>query len=243
MAREEMESQDLAPEEEPLRRIWDALDRLPEEQPSPSLRQRFYRLLDEEAERAPGKRPVRRSWRDWRQTFSTLFPQPVRLGVAWALPALVVGVLLGTRVPGSENKGEILELRQEVHSLSRMVTLSLLQQESASERLKGVSYGSSMGSTDERVLSALLTAVTEDPNENVRLAAIDALAGVVERPRVQQTLVASLPRQESPMVQIALVDLLADAPGAKPLLSRVADNPEVDPTVRDYLRRRLERRI
>jgi hypothetical protein len=243
MAREEMESQDLTPTEEPLRRIWEALDRLPEEQPSPSLRNRFYRMLDEEAERAPGKRPVRRSWRDWRQIFSTLFPQPVRLGVAWALPALVIGVLMGARVPGAETRGEISELRQEVHSLSRVVTLSLLQQESASERLKGVSYGRSTGPTDERVLSALLAAVTEDPNENVRLAAIDALAGVVERPRVQQTLVESLPRQESPMVQIALVDLLAEAPGARPLLSHVAGDPEIDPTVRDYLRRRLERRI
>ena len=230
------------PEEESLRRLWDALDRLPEEQPSPALRQRFYRMLDEEVERTARKPPSR----GWREMIQALLPQPVRLGVAWALPALVLGVLLGTRMPGSEPKGgtpEITELRQEVRSLSRMVTLSLLQQESASERLKGVSYGRSTGPTDERVLNALLAAVKEDPNENVRLAAIDALAGVVERPRVQQTLAESLPRQESPMVQIALVDLLAEAPGARPLLSRAAEDPEIDPTVRDYLRRRLERRI
>jgi hypothetical protein len=239
MAREDFDPRDL-PEEESLRRLWDALDRLPEEQPSPALRQRFYRMLDEEVERAA---PKQRPSRGWREMLAALVPQPVRLGVAWALPALVLGVLLGTRVPGSEPKGEMTELRQEVRSLSRMVTLSLLQQESASERLKGVSYGRSTGPTDERVLSALLAAVKEDPNENVRLAAIDALAGVVERPRVQQTLVESLPRQESPMVQIALVDLLAETPGARPLLSRVADDPEIDPTVRDYLRRRLERRI
>jgi HEAT repeat protein len=236
----EPEDLDLTPTEEPLRRIWDALDRLPEEQPGPALRQRFYRMLDEEMESAPRKRSAGRSWRE---VLTAIFPQPVRLGVAWALPALVIGVLLGTRVPGAEKKGEISELRQEVHSLSRLVTLSLLQQESASERLKGVSYGRSIGPTDERVLSALLTAVKEDPNVNVRLAAIDALGSVVERPNVQKWLVDSLPRQDSPMVQIALVDLLADAPGAKPLLSRVADDPDVDPTVRDYLRRRIESRI
>ncbi len=238
MARDDFDPQNL-PEEESLRRLWDALDRLPEEQPSPALRQRFYRMLDEEAERAVRKRPSR----GWREMIAAFMPQPVRLGVAWALPALIVGVLLGTRVPGSERTSEMTELKQEVRSLSRVVTLSLLQQESASERLKGVSYGRSTGSTDERVLSALLAAVTEDPNENVRLAAIDALAGVVERPGVQRTLAESLPHQESPMVQIALVNLLAEAPGARPLLSRAADDPEIDPTVRDYLRRRLERRI
>lgn len=238
MEREDFDPKDL-PEEESLRRLWDALDRLPAEQPGPALRQRFYRMLDEEAERAVQK-PARRSWRE---IVAALLPQPVRLGVAWALPALILGVLVGTRVPGPQPKGEISELRQEVRSLSRMVTLSLLQQESASERLKGVSYGRSASPTDERVLAALLSAVAEDPNVNVRLAAIDALGSVVERPRVQQTLVESLPHQESPMVQIALVDLLVEAPGARPLLSRVAGNPDVDPTVRDYLRRRLERRI
>ncbi len=235
MAREDFDPKDL-PEEESLRRLWDALDRLPEEQPGPALRQRFYHMLDQEAERA-------RPSRGWRAIVAALLPRPVRLGVAWALPALVLGVLLGTRVPGTERTHEMTELRQEVRSLSRMVTLSLLQQESASERLKGVSYGRSAGPTDERVLAALLAAVAEDPNVNVRLAAIDALGTVVERPRVQKTLVDSLPRQDSPMVQIALVDLLVEAPGARPLLSRVADDPEIDPTVRDYLRRRLERRI
>jgi hypothetical protein len=106
-----------------------------------------------------------------------------------------------------------------------------------------VSYGRSMGPTDERVLTALLSAATQDSNVNVRLAAIEALGGVAGRPGVQRTLVDSLPRQESPMVQIALVDLLAEAPGARPLLSRVVTDPKVDPTVRDYLRRRLERRV
>ena len=245
MEREDFDPKDL-PEEESLRRLWDALDRLPEEQPGPALRQRFYRMLDEETERAAPAAPKQRPSRGWREMIEALLPRPARLGVAWALPALVAGVLLGTRVPAPERTGEtpeISELRQEVRSLSRMVTLSLLQQESASERLKGVSYGRSTGATDERVLTALLAAVAEDPNVNVRLAAIDALGAVVERPGVQKTLVDSLPRQESPMVQIALVDLLAEVPGARPLLSRVADDPEVDPTVRDYLRRRLERRI
>ena len=94
MAREDLD----LPEEESLRRLWDALDRLPEEQPSPALRQRFYRMLDEEVERAA---PKQRPSRGWREMLAALVPQPVRLGVAWALPALVLGVLLGTRVPGS----------------------------------------------------------------------------------------------------------------------------------------------
>ncbi|MGH9361798.1 MAG: HEAT repeat domain-containing protein, partial [Thermoanaerobaculia bacterium] len=108
--------------------------------------------------------------------------------------------------------------------------------------LKGVSYGREVGPSDPRVLDALLAAVADDPNDNVRLAAIDALAGVAGRPGVQRQLIASFPRQESPLVQIALVDLLAEARGARPRLRPLVDDPEVDPTVRDYLRRRLEPR-
>jgi len=232
---------DLSPEEkESLRRLWDGLGHLPEERPDPAMRQRFYRMLEGEMESAPrGRTPGG----GWRGRLAALFPRPARLGVAWALPALIAGVLLGTRLPAPGRSGEVAELRREVRSLSGLVTVSLLQQESASERLKGVSYGRAIGPTDERALAALVSAATEDPNVNVRLAAVEALGGVAGRPGVQRTLVDSLPRQESPLVQIALIDLLAEAPGAKPLLSRVVANPEVDPTVRDYLRRRLERRV
>jgi hypothetical protein len=227
-------------EEESLRRLWDGLGRLPEEKPDPAMRQRFYRMLEGELESAPRRRP---SAAGWRERLAALFPRPARIGVAWALPALVIGVLLGIRMPAPGRSGEVAELRQEVRSLSGAVTLSLLQQDSASDRLKGVSYGRSIGPTDERVLEALLAAATRDPDVNVRLAAVEALGGVAGRPGVQRTLVDSLSRQESPMVQIELIDLLADAPGARPMLSRVAADPDVDPTVRDYLRLRLERRV
>ncbi len=255
-----MERDDFTPEDESLRRLWEALDRLPEEEPGPALRQRFYRMLDAEVERAEelrsgeegARRPAGGRLRD---LLAALFPRrpariewtwirPALAGLAWALPALILGVALGTRLPaGGRGQGEMADLRSEVRSLSRLVTLSLLEQDSASERLKGVSYGRRTGPSDERVLAAMLEAVAHDPNVNVRLAAIDALTGVAGRPRVQRTLVESFPRQESPLVQIALVDLLVEEPGARPLLRRVAGDETVDPTVRDYLRRRLERRV
>lgn len=246
MARDDL---DLTPEEESLERLWEALDRLPEERPSPALSQRFYCMLDEEVERAEAAPAPRRrgGWRGW---LTALVPRPAVGGLGWALPALVLGVAVGALVAGGGGAGngdraerrEITELRSEVRSLSRLVTLSLLEQDSASERLKGVSYGRAAGPSDGRVLAALLEAAGHDPNVNVRLAAIDALAGVVDRPRVQETLVEAFARQESPLVQIALVDLLVEAPGARPLLRRLTGDETIDPTVRDYLRRRLERR-
>ncbi|HEX5758788.1 MAG TPA: hypothetical protein VF121_06300 [Thermoanaerobaculia bacterium] len=239
-----MERDDFRPEDEAQRRLWEALARLPEEAPGPGLRRRFYRMLEEETAAAAAERSPARAGR-WRDRLLPWldFPRPAFGGLAWALPALAIGVLVGALLPGraAAPQRDVAALRQEVTSLSRLVALSLLEQDSASERLKGVSYGREAGLSDPRVLDALLAAVAHDENDNVRLAAIDALADVAGRPGVQRELIDGFPRQQSPLVQIALVDLLAEARGARPRLRKLADDPAVDPTVRDYLRRRLER--
>jgi HEAT repeat protein len=47
-----------------------------------------------------------------------------------------------------------------------------------------------------------------DPSVNVRLSAIDALYLFAGREQVRTALTASLSRQTSPLVQIALIDLM-----------------------------------
>ena len=47
-----------------------------------------------------------------------------------------------------------------------------------------------------------------DSNVNVRLAAVTSLSNYVENPIVREGLVMSIAKQESPMVQIALADLM-----------------------------------
>jgi len=61
---------------------------------------------------------------------------------------------------------------------------------------------------DPQVLSALLQVLDYDPNANVRLAAVDALQQFSDQSMVRQGLVQALTRQSSPLVQIALIDLL-----------------------------------
>ena len=56
--------------------------------------------------------------------------------------------------------------------------LSLMQQQSAGERLRGVSYAYQAPASDTEVLSALLATVNQDESVGVRLAAVDALHAV-----------------------------------------------------------------
>jgi HEAT repeat protein len=48
----------------------------------------------------------------------------------------------------------------------------------------------------------------EDPNTNVRMAALEALGKFHEEPGVRKELIHSLAIQKDPMVQIALIQLL-----------------------------------
>lgn len=207
---------------------------LPEESPSPALRARFYAMLEHERRRQDAVEDRPRLGARLAPAFAALWPRRPLLQAVLVAAGLVAGVLLGRST--APRSSEIGDLRQEVQSLSHLVALSMLQQDSASSRLQGVSYGRAAGASDERVLRALLEAATRDPNVNVRLAAIDALSPALGRPALRDKLVASFAEQPSPLLQIALVDAVADADGAE---ARHALRPlldlHLDPAVKGHL--------
>jgi hypothetical protein len=211
-----------------LSSLWRRMGDMPAPEPSPGLDARWQSSLDSllSAQKAVVK-PVR-SRTSWLASF---WPKTPAWQVAFAAACLVAGVLAGSRLP--RETGEIARLREEVASTRAMVTLSLLQQQSATERLRGVSYTGDMPSMGPQVVSALTDAVAHDASVNVRLAAIDALTKVSGSPNVLQSLTQSLPRQDSPLVQAALIDYLVDARDRKALstLRQLSSQPGVNPVV------------
>ena len=127
--------------------------------------------------------------------------------------------------------------------MRQMVALSLLQQQSASERLRGVSWAYRVEPSDTEVLSALLTAVNQDPNVNVRLAAVDALHAFGSSPVTRNAIIRAIPRQTTPLVQIALLDLLVDLKEkeAAPELRKLSTDEAVNGGVRQHARWALEK--
>jgi hypothetical protein len=191
-----------------LHETWTRLGILPEEQPGPELRRNFYRQLETirremAAEKAP---PWRQRWRrllpDWRVAVPAL-----RLATAVLVVAFGFGI--GFMAGGSrENAKKFTRLNQEVELLQQQVSLSLLSQSSASARLQGLSMTAQMQDPDPALLKMLLEILDNDPSVNVRLSAIDALYLFADHKQVRTALTASLPRQTSPLVQIALIDLM-----------------------------------
>ena len=220
--------------------LWKKLALLPEEQPSPALESRFKAMLESYQEgrwektslaAEKIKTPVPMLWGlgNWRQLPAA--------GIVWACLFLACGYFIGKhadRGPDVAAQAQLNEMRQELGATRQMVALSMLQQQSASQRLEGVSWSTRLPEPDPKVMGALMHTVRFDNSVDVRLAALDALGRYADRPEVRRELVDVLQTTQSPMIQVALIDLLVDLhdKSAVPQFKKFQQDPHVNPTVK-----------
>jgi hypothetical protein len=225
--------------------LWNSLAALSEQQPSPALRARFTEMLSAYQEghaNAPQALPLpsvpvqAMGWRSlvppallsggWRTPAA---------GMAWAVLFLVIGFFAGRSMNRPvENTTQIASVQSELANMRQMLELSLLQQQSASERLQAVSMTTQDSRPDPKVLSALVHALLYDNSVNVRLAALDALGHYYNRPDVRTGLRDALQPQQSPLVQVALIDMMVDLHDTSVVgrLRQFEQDQNLNPTVR-----------
>lgn len=220
-------------EAEGLKSLWSKLDLLSSGEPRPEMRSRFYASLGAYGEGLSFARERSKFW-------------PSHL--AWPLAAaaaLLIGLGLGYATSRSNGReaSEVAQLRGEVKNMRQLVALSLLREQSASERLSGIGWANQVDSSNGQVLSALLDSVNHDPNVNVRLAAADALRTFAMNSAARTEIARSITRQAAPLVQIALIDLVVDLKdqGAVGELRHVAANVSLNPSVRERATWAVER--
>lgn len=167
------------------------------EAPSQRLDDQFHAMLAQEKRKHHGK------GFSFSFHWSNLFP---RLAVAASF--LIVGFAGGYFLKGSSQEKSVDELTQQVSELKEMMMLAMLEKESATERLKAVSLTSDMQLVSKKVTAALFQTLNGDENVNVRLAALDVLMNYAKDDEVREELIRSISLQDSPLVQIALADLM-----------------------------------
>ncbi len=227
--------------------LWSALGTLPAAAvPSNRMRERFSAVLT--AERTSSWRPAsrRNNGRAWATAGWTTRGPLVQLAVAASL--LLAGVIIGRStatgpVASAPPVADIAEVRSELRDMRQMLTLSLLQQQSATERLRGVSWTSQIDQPGNEVVSALLDTLLHDPNVNVRLAAVDALRRVSDRPDVRLGTKQAVTDPSSPLLQVAVIDFMVETrdPQAPSLFRTLAQDAGVDALVRGRAQWGLER--
>jgi hypothetical protein len=233
-----------------LQEITAKLGQLPAgETPSPRLRENFYAMLETHQREADAPSPFAIAKSRVDRFFAALLPARPSLQFAFTLALLATGLFVGAKYyaprPAAtedlEAKRALADLNKKVDSMGQLVATSLLQQKSTSERLQAVLATMDLKSPDRQVLTDLVGTLALDSSVNVRLSAVEALTPHAHDDLVRAGLLSALPRESAPIVQVAMIELLAAVrePGAIPLFDEISRSENVDKSVREAARRAL----
>src|SRR5579872_183111 len=205
-----MECAECRQEWEGYRHTWEGLEEINSPQPAADAQVRFDAMLDSyknslgREDRRAGLLP----------RLQELFRGHPAFAMGYSLLLVVAGLGFGYllhRQPEADTGGEkkqLAALTTQVSEMREMMMKSLLQNPSASERMRGVSYTSEIRTVNKDVIEALLSTLNNDPNTNVRLMTLEALTHYADNPLVREGLVQSILQQDSPLVQAALADVM-----------------------------------
>jgi predicted anti-sigma-YlaC factor YlaD len=193
------------------KQIWDGMAKIRIPEPKEAMRANFYTMLDEfkEAEKVA----ARFSFQSMMESIREFVLPQWTVQVGFSLLLVGLGWVIGNRtsrskVDATAYQQRIETLASQVQDMKSTMMLSLLENPSATERLRAVGYTSEITKADDRVLEALFATLNNDPNVNVRLVTLEALTQYAGDASVREGLVKSLALQESPMVQVALADVM-----------------------------------
>lgn len=193
------------------RKLWSLMEEVPKPAVPDTLRAGFHSMLagySEEIKAAQkGAPPLLTRMRN----MFLLQPRP---HFAFSFILLAVGLTGGYLLSRPAQQSALAYNRQidslslQVSEMKQMMMLSLLENPSASQRIQAVGYTGEMDNVNKKVIDALLATLNEDPNVNVRLITLEALAKLSTEPSVREGLVKSITQQESPLLQSAIADIM-----------------------------------
>lgn len=166
----------------------------------------------------------------------------VRLLPMWTKIAAMVVVFFGTYWLGYKvgtHKGVAIqnELASEVSAQKQQVLLASLRDMTSPQKIEAVYNISNTSNVSDDLIEALVNTMNSDKNTNVRLAAITALSGMMEKNnRIKQELIKSLAVQENPLLQISLIQVLTEkgVKEAKPQIESITNNEKTDESVKAF---------
>jgi len=153
--------------------------------------------------------------------------------VVFAFGIYWLGYRIGSR------KAEIVQnqLTSELSTQKQQVLLASLRDYTGPQKIEAVYSISNTGNVSDELVNALVYTMNSDKNINVRLAAIGALSGMMDKnKRVKTELIKSLTVQENSLLQISLIQVLTEmgVKEAKGEIENITNNEKTDESVKAY---------
>lgn len=190
---------------EKINSTWGDLERVVTPEPSEKMDERFFDMLHSEIEKS---REPKVSSENWLALVGKIFWKPqMAYGILLLVMGLSLGYFLKTNDANSVVETTVIS-NPDTENVREQLVLTLLEQPSANKRLQGISEVNKIQKVDDKVIGALLQTLNNDTNVNVRLAAIESLTNYLDNPIVREGLVQSIVKQDSPMVQMTLANLM-----------------------------------
>ncbi len=177
----------------------------PELEPPKGMKEEFLELLETEMPRKQKRMIMVPGW----------------LKVA-AILILTMGTYLSGYYVGS-GKGRQRQQQMEaaLNQTKQQVQIASLLDFSGPQKIDAVYSISQSGQSGDTLIDALVATMNSDKNVNVRLAAINALTGMMDKnQRVKHELIRSLALQDNSLLQISLIQVLTEA-GVKEARSEI----------------------
>ncbi|TVZ25823.1 putative zinc finger protein [Gillisia sp. Hel_I_86] len=203
------------------------------EAPNKTLWEGFHKLLDEEkrmsSESFQSKTIHKKTPINW-----TLKALKIAAGIA----LLVGSYFFGSYQTAIETNKEIAMLKEKNLGIRQTAMLSLMENKSASKRIQGVNYVEEFSKPDDDILKALTERMLNDENANVRLTAVNALAGFANSKTAREALIKTLKSEKDPNIQITLIHTLVKLQEKKAVypMKQLLDQKDTEPFVKEQIK-------
>ena len=225
-----------------LQKLVNEMDAMPVPEPSEKMSESFYAMLEQKGNEEEELELIERVREFIRSIFQpSHFPR-----LAYATFILLFGWIIGYWfTPQTSVENQINQMSSEMQSMREVVMVAMMDKPLASDRLKAVNMVKNAGDATESVIQTLLNTLNNDTDANVRMAAVETLLAFANQDLVRSGLKESIIQQNSPLVQITLVDGLVAIQDktAIPIFENLISNNDVHQLVKDRSREGITKLI
>ena len=219
-----------------LLHLWRSFDQVKVPKVRPEMDTAFYKMLSSQQMHSTGEKSHSIALSESIHQVVTWMIQPKRLAIA---AAFALGIVFGKFVLVNESgmtDGALLATQTQIDPMNVLVNNG-----TAIERLETIHQTKTLDNPDDKIMEALYKALILDPNVNVRLSAIEAMARFADHPQVTQYLINSIAYQNSPIVQLELAELMIalEERGSAEAWQELLDSDDLEVEVKLQLKEKL----